>query len=170
MPLSNPYSYATPTIEQPLPGLFNYRFSLAYLGFHINVFMQYVLFEVLVLWLNIMCLTLIHVLCVRNFFQLLSIIPLHEWMAIWLSIWVVSSLQRLWMTAIKIFVLDFLYIYIFISLCKHLGMELQGHRVHAWRRQWQRTPVFLPGESQGQRSLVGCHLWGHTESDMTEVT
>ena len=39
-----------------------------------------------------------------------------------------------------------------------------------WRRKWQPTPVFLPGESQGQRSLVGCHLWGHTESDMTEVT
>ena len=31
-------------------------------------------------------------------------------------------------------------------------------------------PVFLPGESQGQRSLVGCHLWGRTESDTTEVT
>ena len=39
-----------------------------------------------------------------------------------------------------------------------------------WRRKWQPTPVFLPGESQGWRSLVGCHLWGHTESDMTEVT
>ena len=38
-----------------------------------------------------------------------------------------------------------------------------------WRRKWQRTPVFLPGESQGRRSLVGCHLWGRTESDMTEV-
>ena len=34
-----------------------------------------------------------------------------------------------------------------------------------WRRKWQPTPVFLPGESQGQRSLVGCRLWGHTESD-----
>ena len=32
------------------------------------------------------------------------------------------------------------------------------------------TPVFLPGESQGRRSLVGCRLWGRTESDMTEVT
>ena len=32
------------------------------------------------------------------------------------------------------------------------------------------TPVFLPGESQGRGSLVGCRLWGHTESDMTEVT
>ena len=39
-----------------------------------------------------------------------------------------------------------------------------------WRRKWQPTPVFLPGESQGWGSLVGCHLWGHTESDTTEVT
>ena len=39
-----------------------------------------------------------------------------------------------------------------------------------WRRKWQPTPVFLPGESQGQGSLVGCHLWGCTESDTTEVT
>ena len=39
-----------------------------------------------------------------------------------------------------------------------------------WRRTWQPTPVFLPGESQGQWSLVGCHLWGCTESDVTEVT
>ena len=39
-----------------------------------------------------------------------------------------------------------------------------------WRRKWQLTPVFLSGESQGQRSLVGCRLWGHTESDTTEVT
>ena len=38
------------------------------------------------------------------------------------------------------------------------------------RRKWQPTPVFLPGESQGQGSLVGCRLWGRTESDMTEVT
>ena len=39
-----------------------------------------------------------------------------------------------------------------------------------WRRKWQPTPVFLPGEPQGRGSLVGCRLWGHTESDMTEVT
>ena len=38
-----------------------------------------------------------------------------------------------------------------------------------WRRKWQPTPVFLPGESQGQQSLVGCRLWGRTESDMTEA-
>ena len=39
-----------------------------------------------------------------------------------------------------------------------------------WRTKWQPTPVFLPGESQGQRSLVGCRLWDHTESDTIEVT
>ena len=39
-----------------------------------------------------------------------------------------------------------------------------------WRRKWQPTPVFLPGESQGLWSLVGCHLWGRTESDTTEAT
>ena len=41
---------------------------------------------------------------------------------------------------------------------------------HFWRRQWQPTPVFLPGESQGRGSLVGCRLWGRTESDTTEAT
>ena len=39
-----------------------------------------------------------------------------------------------------------------------------------WRRKWQRTPVFLSGESQGPGSLVGCCLWGCTESDTTEAT
>ena len=39
-----------------------------------------------------------------------------------------------------------------------------------WRRKWQPTAVFLLGESQGWRSLVGCCLWGHTESDTTEAT
>ena len=39
-----------------------------------------------------------------------------------------------------------------------------------WRRKWQPTLVFLPGESQGRESLVGCRLWGRTESDTTEVT
>ena len=39
-----------------------------------------------------------------------------------------------------------------------------------WRRKWQPTPVFLPGESQGWGSLVSCHLWGRTESDTTEAT
>ena len=37
-----------------------------------------------------------------------------------------------------------------------------------WRRKWQPTPVSLPGESQGQRSLVGYSLGGHRESETTE--
>ena len=44
---------------------------------------------------------------------------------------------------------------------KQLGMR--------WRRKWQPNPVFLPGESQGRRSLVGCRLWGRTELDTTEA-
>ena len=39
-----------------------------------------------------------------------------------------------------------------------------------WRRKWQPTPVFLLGESQGRGSLVGCRLWGRTESDTTGAT
>ena len=39
-----------------------------------------------------------------------------------------------------------------------------------WGRKWQLTPVFLPGESQGWGSLVGCRLRGRTESHMTEAT
>ena len=39
-----------------------------------------------------------------------------------------------------------------------------------WRRKWQPAPVFLPGESQGRWSLIGCRLWGCTELDTTEAT
>ena len=50
-----------------------------------------------------------------------------------------------------------LFIYMYLALLKQ-------------RRQRQPTPVFLPGESQGWGSLVGCHLWGRTELDTTEAT
>ena len=43
-----------------------------------------------------------------------------------------------------------------------------SHGMH-WRRKWQPTPLFLAGESQGRRNLVGCRLWGRTESDTTEA-
>ena len=39
-----------------------------------------------------------------------------------------------------------------------------------WKRAWQPTPVFLTGESHGQKSLVGYSLWGHKELDTTDVT
>ena len=41
--------------------------------------------------------------------------------------------------------------------------------VHALEKEMATHSSFLPGESQGRGSLVGCHLWGHTESDTTEV-
>ena len=39
-----------------------------------------------------------------------------------------------------------------------------------WRRRWQPTPIFLPREINGQKSLAGYRPWGHKESDMTEAT
>ena len=60
-----------------------------------------------------------------------------------------------------------------------MGLQRVGHNwatslslftfMH-WRRKWQPTLVFLPGESQGLGSLLGCRLWGRTEWDTTEVT
>ena len=49
-------------------------------------------------------------------------------------------------------------------------MVLSLGKDDSWRRAWQPTPVFLPGESHGQRRLVGYSPWGRTESDMTAVT
>ena len=48
--------------------------------------------------------------------------------------------------------------------------EATQHACMHWRRKRQHTPEFLPGESQGWRNLVDCHLWGFTESDTTEAT
>ena len=50
------------------------------------------------------------------------------------------------------------------------GTSLSLFTFMHWRRKLQPTPVFLPGESQGRESLVGCCLWGCTEPDKTEVT
>ena len=81
-------------------------------------------------------------------------------------------------TVVVVLVLEYIEeIHLFTSLCvgathkyttflKSFEKTLMLH----WRRKWQLTPVFLPGESQGWGSLVGCHLGGCTESDMTEAT
>ena len=45
---------------------------------------------------------------------------------------------------------------------------IPGSARFPWRRKWQPTPVFLPGESHGQRSLVGYHPWVCKELDTTE--
>ena len=52
--------------------------------------------------------------------------------------------------------------FLFIILHIYVGR----HRYR--RRQWHPTPVLLPGKSHGWRTLVGCRLWGHIESDTTE--
>ena len=70
------------------------------------------------------------------------------------------------------------YVYIFClpggsddkeSVCNELrpGFNLWVGNI-PWRRAWQPTPVFLPGESHEQRSMAGYSSWGHKESDMTE--
>ena len=46
--------------------------------------------------------------------------------------------------------------------------SIPGSERSPWRRKWQPTPVFLPGESHGWRSLLGYSPWGRKESDMTE--
>ena len=53
------------------------------------------------------------------------------------------------------------------SACRRSWVRSLGWE-EPWRRKWQPTPVFLPGESHGQRSLEGYSLWGCTESDTTE--
>ena len=75
----------------------------------------------------------------------------------------------------------FLYVYFFIlywSIGKPWWLSSKCQcRIHGfspwagkspWRRAWLPTPVFLPGDSHEQRSLVGYSPWGHTESDTTE--
>ena len=54
-----------------------------------------------------------------------------------------------------------------ICQCRRPGFPLWVSKI-PWRRGWQPTPVFLPGESHGYRSLVGYSPWGYTESDTTE--
>ena len=61
---------------------------------------------------------------------------------------------------------------------KESTCQCRGHKRHGfdpwvgkipWRRAWQPTPVFLPGESHGQKSMEGYSPWGHKELDMTEL-
>ena len=54
------------------------------------------------------------------------------------------------------------------SACNVGGRFNSWIRKIPWRREWQPTPVFLPGKSHWQKSLAGCHPWGHKESDTAE--
>ena len=60
--------------------------------------------------------------------------------------------------------------FIIIHIIPKLTHPVKKSSLANLRRKWQPTPVFLPGESQGRGSLVGCCLWGRAESDTTEAT
>ena len=57
--------------------------------------------------------------------------------------------------------------FVYICFCNILFC---GYFMKKVEQEMQPTAAFLPGESHRQRSLVGCRLWGHTESDTTEAT
>ena len=82
------------------------------------------------------------------------------------SIYICVSIQYLyssfWVTSLCIIGSSFVYL---IRTDSNLFLVMAEY----WRRKWKPTPVFLPGESQGWGSLVGCRLWGRTESDTTEA-
>ena len=65
----------------------------------------------------------------------------------------------------------FIYLYLgcYLALFKRCPCVFTFY-FHSLEKEMAPTPVFLPGESQGQGSLVGCCLWGHAESDTTEAT
>ena len=65
---------------------------------------------------------------------------------------------------------DFIFLGSKITADGDCSQEIKRLLLLGWRRKWQPTSVFLPGESQGRGSLVGCRLWGRTELDTTEVT
>ena len=65
---------------------------------------------------------------------------------------------------------DFIFLDFKITADGDFSYEIKRHQLLRRRRQWHPTPVLLPRKSHRWRSLVGCHLWGRTESDTTEAT
>ena len=63
-----------------------------------------------------------------------------------------------------------LYMHMCVYVCVHIFVCMYVYIYIFCGEEWHPTPVFLPGESQGWGSLVGCRLWGRTESDKTEAT
>ena len=84
--------------------------------------------------------------------------------------WATSHTHKELTNIVKLLLIQFHIVWILsvFSQCR-VSESLFMHTMH-WRRKWRPTPVFLPGESQGRRSLVGCRLWGRTEADTTEAT
>ena len=77
------------------------------------------------------------------------------------------------LNSLKLQVSNFFFSFVFLrtKLIPKRICHLVDFVVDLWYlRQWQPTPVLLPGKSHGRRSLVGCSPWGRKESDMTEAT
>ena len=130
-----------PKPEKPLsPNSLCQLFSVLLIQWLIRCFMLFLLFFFLILTSN------------------LKLLPLFNFLPIY--IWPLEEKQALLQIRGSVF------FHLISATVASLSLFTFMH----WRRQWQSTPIFLPGESQGQRSLVGCRLWGRTELDTTEVT
>ena len=83
-----------------------------------------------------------------------------------------ASIRRTWAPQCVFLLLSKPWLICFTGIALYLCFYRCGFnpwvRKIPWRREWQSTSVFLPGEFHGQRSLVGYSPWGHKESDMTE--
>ena len=64
----------------------------------------------------------------------------------------------------------YIYMHVHIYVCVYIYIFYICIYIYPWRRAWQPTPIFLPGEGHGQTSLRGYHPWGHKQSDMTDAT
>ena len=82
--------------------------------------------------------------------------------------WLINKMPQILLCSVPPFQYDCYFSHQEVEPTFHIWMWVD-FLIH-WRRKWQPTPVFMPGESQGRGSLVGCRLWGRTESDTTEVT
>ena len=104
----------------------------------------------------------------------------HQGYFLWSSIWIVMlSMGKNGIAALlNLGVIRHILLDLYWKLRKIVGSSMAVNRMSLglmftfmnWKRKWQPTPVFLPGESQGWGSLVGCRLWGYTELDTTEAT
>ena len=56
----------------------------------------------------------------------------------------------------------------YVTAVNRINLKLKNNTIYIGKCIWQPTPIFLPEESHGQRSLVGYSPWGHRESDTTE--
>ena len=90
--------------------------------------------------------------------------------------WIVRFFWGFKFSSLYFLVFSILYIYLFIFYFIYFKRSMYNNKNKCYlsiltmsqRRQWHPTPVLLPGESLGWRSLVGCSPWGRWESDTTE--